>query len=91
MIYLEQTGVGAKSNDERQLYDSMGTGMLPIQVDGDGATTFKINGRVAPDAPWMELIAAQTADMIQAISWVPYIQLQVTAGAGSVKLWVGEK
>ncbi len=91
MIYLTQTGVGVQSNTERGVYDSMGTGMLPIQVDGDGATTFKINGRVHPDAPWMEIVAAQTADLLHSIAWVPYIQLEVTAGVGQVKLWVGEK
>lgn len=91
MIYLTRTGVGVVSNDAKEVYDSMGTGMLPVQVDGDGATTFKINGRVSPDAPWMEIVAAQTGDLLQAISWVPYIQLEVTAGAGQVKLWIGEK
>lgn len=91
MISLQQTGVGVQSNTAREVYDSMGTGMLPVQVDGDGVTTFKINGRVSPDAPWMEIVAAQTADLLQSIAWVPYIQLEVTAGAGTVKLWLGEK
>lgn len=90
-IKLTQTGVGTQSNDDKELYDSTGTGMLPVQVDGDGVTTFKVNGRVATDAPWMEIIPAGTADVLQSIAWVPYVQLQVTAGAGTVVLWAGEK
>lgn len=90
-IKLTQTGVGTKSNDDKEIYDSTGTGMLPVQVDGDGATTFKVNARVSTEAPWMEIIAAGTVDVLESIAWVPYIQLQVTAGAGTVNLWVGEK
>lgn len=87
---LTQTGVGTTDNPTA-VRDSQGTGLLPIQADGDGVTTFKINGRVAPDAPWVELKAAGTADFLESLSWVPNIQLEVTAGTGTVTLWIGDK
>lgn len=87
---LTQTGVGTADNTSA-VRDSQGTGLLPIQAQGDGATTFKINGRVAPDAPWVELKAAGVADFLESVSWVPNIQLEVTAGSGTVSLWIGDK
>lgn len=86
---LERTGVGTVENTNA-IRDSRGTGLLPLQANGDGTTTFRILGRVAPDAPWVELKAAGTADFLESISWVPYIQLDVTAGATKVELWIGE-
>lgn len=90
MIKLEQTGVGQKTHD-KDIYDSTGTGLLPIQASGDGSTTFRVLARVASDAPWFEIISAQTAPLLQSITWVPYLQLDVTAGTGKVTLWIGEK
>lgn len=90
MSILTRTGVGTAEN-LGVIRDTQGTGLLPIQADGDGATTFRINGRVSPDAPWVELKAAGTADFLEAISWVPYLQLQVTAGTGTVTVWIGSK
>lgn len=90
MQKLIRTGVGTATVDH-DVYDSTGTGMLPIQADGDGATTFRLLGRVASDAPWVEIIAPGTADFLQSFAWVPYIQLEVTAGAGTVSVWIGEK
>lgn len=91
MIFLEQAGVGTTTLAEREVYDSTGTGMLPVQAAVTGTVSFKVNGRVAPDAPWVEIIAAGSASFLNSISWVPYLQLEVVSGAGSVKLWVGEK
>lgn len=87
---ITQTGVGTAEFPAR-VRDTQGTGLLPIQADGDGATTFKVNGRVSADAPWVELKAAGTADFLESLSWVPHLQLEVTAGAGSVTLWIAEK
>jgi hypothetical protein len=89
MIKLTRTGIGTADVSEA-VRDSRGSGLLPIQADGDGATTFKINGRVAPDAPWVEIKAAGVADFLENISWLPYLQLEVTAGAGTVTVWIGE-
>jgi hypothetical protein len=85
---LTQTGVGTE--DSGRVRDTQGSGLIPIQADGDGATTFKVNGRASADAPWVEIKAAGTADFLEAFSWVPYVQLEVTAGAGTVTLWIGD-
>ena len=87
---IQQTGVGTATHSGT-VRDSKGKALLPIQADGDAVTTFKVNGRVSPDAPWMELIAADSADFLESISWVPYIQLEVTAGGGTVTLYIGEE
>jgi hypothetical protein len=89
MIKLSRTGVGVVSNDAA-VRDSRGTGLLPVQADGDGATTFRVTGRVSPSAPWVEIKAPGTADWLEAISWVPYLQLEVTVGTGTVDLYIGE-
>lgn len=91
MIVLTQTGVGSASNDDKAVYDSTGTGMLPIQAHGDGETTFQVMGRVAADAPWMEIVPEAADDFLQSIAWVPWLKLVITAGAGTVTLWIGEK
>lgn len=92
MIKLEVTGAGGAANqDDRPIYDSTGTGFLPVQIQGDGTTTWRLRARVDPAAPWEEIVSAQTANLIQSISWVPYLQLQVTAGSGKVTCWIGEK
>lgn len=86
---LEQTGVGTESNAQ-SIRDSFGSGLIPIQADGDGATTFRLNGRASPDAPWIEIKAAGTADFLESFSWVPFVQLEVTSGSGSVSVWIAE-
>lgn len=90
MIHLSQTGVGTVANTN-SLRDSDGTGIFPVQAAGDGVTQFRVLGRVSPAAPWVELKAAGTADFLESISWLPYIQLEVTSGTGTVELFIGEK
>jgi hypothetical protein len=87
---ITRTGVGTVTHTG-SVRDSYGHALLPIQADGDGATTFRVLGRVSPDAPWVELIAAATVDFLESISWVPFIQLEITAGTGTVTLWVGDE
>lgn len=88
MIKLTRTGVGTVDH-EGTVRDTNGSGLLPVQADTDG-TTFKLLGRVSPDAPWVEIKAAGTVDFLENISWVPYLRLEITAGAGTVTVWVGE-
>jgi len=93
-IYISRTGVGTANSDtniNRVIYDSTGTGMLPVQAKVTGAATFRLLARVDPSAPWVEFIPAGTADFLQSIAWVPFVQLEITAGAGTVDLWIGEK
>jgi hypothetical protein len=89
MIKLSRTGVGT-ADTQASIRDTAGSSLLPIQADGDGATTFRVLGRVSPEAPWVEIKAAGTADFLESISWVPFLRLEVTAGAGMVHLWIGD-
>jgi hypothetical protein len=91
MIKIEQAGVGTVESGDKPIYDSTGTGMLPLQVEVTGAATYRILGRLAADAPWVELRAADTAGCLESFTWVPFMALDVTAGAGTVTLWIGEK
>jgi hypothetical protein len=90
MLELKQAGIGA-TDTYRDVRDRNGTGLLPMQAGGDGATTFRVLGRVHTNAPWVEIKAAGTADFLECISWVPYVRLEVTAGTGTVRLWLGEQ
>lgn len=90
MKKITQTGVGT-ATPLTAVRDTNGTGILPIQADGDGATSFRVVGRVSLEAPWMEVRAASTDDFLETISWIPYVGLEVTAGSGTVVLYVGEK
>lgn len=90
MLTVTRTGVGT-ADLPRAVRDSDGSGLLPIQVAGDGATTYRILGRVDPEFRWVELKQPTTADILESVSWVPYIRLEVTAGTGEVRLGVGEK
>lgn len=88
-ITLSKTGVGT-ADTVRPVRDIVGSGLLPIQASPAAATTFRILGRVSPDAPWVELKAPGTLGFLEAFVRVPYIRLDVTAGAGAVSLWIGE-
>ena len=90
MKTIIQTGAG-EATHEAALRDSDGTGTLPIQAEVSGAATFLIRGRVSPEAPWFTLRDASSADFLETISWVPYLQLVVTDGTGTVRLLIGEK
>lgn len=90
MITITQTGVGAATHTA-SIRDSDGTGVLPLQAAVTGTATFRVLGRVSPDAPWVELKAAGTAAFLESFSWVPFIQLEVTIGTGTVNLYIGEK
>lgn len=90
MQLIERAGVGVAAVS-RDIYDSTGTGMLPVQAQVTGTATFRVLGRVDPAAPWIEIIEPATADFLSSIAWVPFIQLEITLGAGAVKLWIGEK
>lgn len=87
---ISRTGVGTVTH-AASVRDSNGHALLPIQADGDGATTFRVLGRVSPEAPWVEIVAAGTVDFLESISWVPFIQLEITAGSGPVILYIGEE
>jgi hypothetical protein len=89
-LKITQTGVGASSH-EGIVRDTQGTSLLPVQAEGDGVTMFRLMGRAHPAAPWMELKAPGTADWLESVSWVPYLQLEVTSGAGTVNLYIAEK
>ncbi len=86
-----QTVATSDGVNPTDIYDSTGTGLLPIQARVTGVATFRVLARVASDAPWVEIIAAGTIGFLQSISWVPQIQLEQSAGAGGVDLWIGEK
>ena len=92
MIKLTLNAVG-KVSHAFAVRDSSGSGLLPFQlaVDPSTSVTCRINGRVSPEAPWVELKYA-VADFVEAVSWVPYIQLEVVSisGTGAVTLWIGE-
>ena len=87
---ITQTGVGAVEF-QTALLDNDGTGILPIQVAVTGTVTYRINGRVSAGAPWVEIRAADTTAFLETISWLPYVQLEVTAGTGSAALYIGNK
>ena len=82
-ISLSVTGVGTASNS-RPLAAPLGL----IQADGDSLTTFRVLGKISSAAPFVELVAPGTADLLQAIPAVPYVELEVTAGTGTVTLYV---
>ena len=83
------TGVGAASNPFA-LRDRNGTGALPIQVDIEGTATYRINGRVSDDAGWQEITPPSSEGILESISWIPFVQLEVISGTGKVSLWVAE-
>lgn len=90
MQVITQTDAGSRSVDNA-VRDTDGTGLLPIQAEVvSGSPTFTVEARVSPSAPWIEIRAAATADYLESISWVPYLQLTVV-GSGEVKLHIGEK
>lgn len=88
-IKLTLTGAG-QATHSGSVQDRQGSGILPIQAKGDGATTFRVRGRVSPDADWVDIKAAGTADFLESFAWCPHIQLDVTSGSGAVTLWIGD-
>jgi hypothetical protein len=93
MSRLVLSGVGVAGTGFA-LNDRWGTGLLPVQVHVPATATvsYRINGRVSPDAPWREIKAPSSADMLESMAYVPYLQLEVLTytGTGEVALWVGE-
>ena len=89
MIKLTRTGVGVVTHPGA-IRDGDGSSLLPIQAES-GGNTFRLVGRVSPEAPWFEIKAPAAANFLEAFSWVPYIQLEVTSGTGAVTVWIGEK
>ena len=90
MTQIQQTGVGQTATPT-SLIDTDGTGLLPVQVAVEGTATYRLLARVSTQAPWVELRPAASDGFLEAISWVPYLALEVTAGAGTVRLWVADK
>lgn len=90
MIKMQRTGTGTAVAD-KVVNDATGTGFLPIQARGDGATQFRVLGRVAEEADWIEVIPVGTASFLQSIAWCPHLALEITSGTGAVTIWVGEK
>ncbi len=89
MMKYQQTGVGAVESGA--IRDSRGKGLLPVQVALTGTATYRLLGRVSPEAQWVELRPAASTDCLEAISWVPYLRLEVTSGDGTATLWIGEE
>jgi hypothetical protein len=91
MIQLQQTGPGAVDTPAA-IRDSYGRSLLPVQaaVAGPGVTIFRLMGRISPEARWQEVREAASSDFLEALSWVPYLRLEVLGGEGTVTLTVGE-
>ena len=85
-MIIAQTGVGVSNGkvfgNDRDF--------LPMQLVLEAGVSAKINGRVNTAAPWVELVEVQAAGDIFSVSYCPYIQLEVTAGAGKATLYVAE-
>lgn len=87
---LEQSGVGTAETPSA-VRDTNGTGNLPIQAAVSGTATFRILGKVSAEAPWEDVKEPTSAEFLESFSWLPYIQLEVTAGTGTVTIFIGEK
>lgn len=88
MIRLDVTSSAATA--EVQLSQpNDGAPLIPVQAKVTGTATWRLMGRVHPDAGWLEIRAPAATPALEAISWVPYLQLEQTAGSGSVALFIG--
>ena len=76
------------------LNDRVGAGNFPVQVEIEaGATaTYRILGRVSPEAPWVEVVAPASAGSLQSVNYIPFLALHITSysGAGNINMWIGE-
>lgn len=61
------------------LRDSRGSGILPLQVEFSAgfAGSYRLLGRVTPEAPWREIKPSQTAGLLEGLSYVPYVRLEI--------------
>jgi hypothetical protein len=93
MIIASRSSVGTGENT-LALRDLSGSGLLPVQVDvpGTATVTFRILGRVNPAMPWVEIRAPASASFLEAISYVPFLRLDITSysGTGAVRLAIAE-
>lgn len=90
MIKLSASGASGFA-ETAAVRDSHGVGLLPIQGAASAGTSFRVLGRVSPEAPWLEIKPAGSAGFLESISWVPCIRLEITGGTGTATLWIGEK
>lgn len=90
MKKITQTGVGTATHAE-SIVDTDGTGILPVQAAVTGTATFRVLGRTSGEAPWVEIKEPATADWLEAFSWLPFMQLEVTSGSGTVTVWIADK
>lgn len=92
MINLTAANAQGVISHAKSLRDTDGTGLLPVQAAiATGAPTFRLLGRVSVGAPWVEIKAPGTAAFLESFAWVPFIGVEVTAGVGSVNIFIGEK
>jgi len=89
--------VDAKTDDANTDYTMPVAYMHPeafIQVEISGTFTVQVLGKLAAAAPYVELIAAATANYIQPIAYMPFIRITRSGGAStpvcSVWVMVGE-
>ena len=88
MITLEQEGVGTAGNTA-PVFDPAGSGMIPIQTKVTGTATFRLMGRVHPDADWVEIREPATEGWLESFGWCQYFAIEVTEGDGTVNAWIG--
>ena len=56
---------------------------MVLQVDISGTFSITAQGRISPDAAWVELVAAATASYIQPLTFMPHIRLVSASGAST--------
>lgn len=65
-----------------------------IQIEISGTFTVQILGRLHPDATFLELVAAVTADTIQPVAYMPEMRVTTSGGAStpicSVYVMIGD-
>lgn len=62
------------------------TRAVQVRINGTGAV--QLQGRAAPNAPWVDLGSAFTADGVQLLQLMPQVRGNVTEVSGSADAWV---
>lgn len=89
MKILTTTGVGVAAVVSA-VENAKGRDKVSIQVEVTGTATFQLEARASPDAPWVVIGASGSSSTFAVYDYWPFVRINQTAGAGSVRAWIVE-
>lgn len=92
MARIQSSQVGIASHIEALTNNDGGPVPVQVFVPGSVTASYRIVGRVNPEAPWVEILPARSNGLLETMQFLPYVGLDIISiSGGAITLWTGDR